>query len=215
MKRIQMKRILASYGVVASLLVLVGCRGTESSKPPIHINPNMDRQEKFIGQQENRFFENRMAMRPPVPGTVARGFLREDSRFYYGREASGALVTELPLPATADLLARGQNRYNIYCAVCHGQAGDGKGIIMVGNGGAGYGYVPAPDFHVDRLRTIEDGHIYDVITNGIRNMPAYAPQIPVADRWAIVAYVRALQRSQNAPATDVPQSELSRLQAGG
>ncbi|MEZ4702470.1 MAG: cytochrome c [Rhodothermales bacterium] len=209
-----MKRIL-TYGVLAGILVLAGCRGTESTKPPIHINPNMDRQEKFIGQQENVFFENRMAMRPPVPGTVARGFLRDDSRFYFGREANGQLVATVPVPMTADLLSRGQERYGIYCSVCHGLAGDGKGIIMVGNGGAGYGYVPAPDFHVDRLRTIEDGHIYDVITNGIRNMPAYAQQIPVADRWAIVAYVRALQRSQHAPATDVPQSELSRLQAGG
>jgi mono/diheme cytochrome c family protein len=209
-----MKR-LRTYGLLVGLLALAGCRGMESSKPPIHISPNMDRQEKFIGQQENSLFEDRMAMRPPVAGTVARGFLREDSRFYQGREADGRLVADLPVPTTSALLSRGQERFNIYCAVCHGQAGDGKGILMVGNGGAGYGYVPAPDFHVDRLRAIEDGHLYDVITNGIRNMPSYATQIPVADRWAIVAYVRALQRSQYAPATDVPAGEMGRLTSSG
>ncbi len=210
-----MKRVLTHIAVGGLLLVLGGCRGTESSRPPIHLNPNMDRQEKFIGQQENTLFENRMAMRPPVPGTVARGFLRDDSRFFYGREANGDFVATLPVPVTPELLARGKERYDIFCTVCHGAAGDGRGILMVGNGGSGYGYTPATDYHVDYLRDIEDGYIYDVIANGIRNMPGYAQQIPVADRWAITAYVRALQRSQNATSTDVPQGELSRLQSGG
>ena len=198
--------------VLLSLSVLAGCRGMESSKPPIHLNPNMDNQEKFIGQEENTFFENKMSMRKPVAGTVARGFLRDDAAFYYGRDNSGAFIAESPVPLTRELLDRGEERYDIYCAVCHGESGDGRGIIMVGNGGDGYGYVPATSYHDDRLRNETDGYMYDVIANGIRNMPGYAQQIPVADRWAIVAYIRALQRSQNASEGDVPQSELTQLQ---
>ena len=198
------------------LVVLTGCRGMESERPPIHISPNMDNQEKFVGQEPNPFFEDGRAMRPPVPGTIARGFLREDTRFYEGRDASGAYVQAMPVAMTREVLERGRERYDIYCTVCHGMTGDGRGIIMVGNGGTGYGYVPAPDYHVDRLRDIEDGYLYDVITNGIRNMPGYATQIPVADRWAIVAYIRALQRSQNADIADWPAAEQARIgQSGG
>ena len=194
------------------VLGLAGCRGMESGKPPVHINPNMDNQEKFVGQEENTFFENKMSMRPPVPGTVARGFLRDDSGFYYGRNSDGSFVAESPVPLTRELLDRGEERYNIYCAVCHGEAGDGRGILMIGNGGDGYGYVPATNYHDDRLRNETDGYMFDVVSNGIRTMPGYAQQIPVADRWAIVAYIRALQRSQNASEGDVPQSELTQLQ---
>ena len=185
-----------------------------SEKSPIHINPNMDRQEKFIGQQANPMFENNMSMRAPVVGTIARGFLREDDGFYRGRDADGNYLAEMPIAITRDVLERGQERYTIYCAVCHGDAGDGKGIIMVGNGGAGYGYVPAPDYHTDRLRDMTDGQYYDVIANGTPagTMPGYAQQIPVADRWAIIAYIRALQRSQNAAGEDLPQSELLRIE---
>ena len=169
-----------------------------------------------MGQEPNPFFEDGRAMRPPVPGTIARGFLREDTRFYEGRDASGAYVQAMPVAMTREVLERGRERYDIYCTVCHGMTGDGRGIIMVGNGGTGYGYVPAPDYHVDRLRDIEDGYLYDVITNGIRNMPGYATQIPVADRWAIVAYIRALQRSQNADIADWPAAEQARIgQSGG
>ena len=198
--------------VLVCVVLIAGCRGMESSKPPIHLNPNMDNQEKFIGQEENTFFENKMSMRQPVAGTVARGFLREDAGFYYGRDNNGAFIAESPVPLTRELLDRGEERYNIYCAVCHGESGDGRGIIMVGNGGDGYGYVPATSYHDDRLRNETDGYMYDVIANGVRNMPGYAQQIAVADRWAIVAYIRALQRSQNASEGDVPQSELTQLQ---
>jgi len=168
----------------------------------------MDFQEKFEAQELNPFFADRRAMRPPVPGTVARGLLKEDTPFYFGRTAEGAYVARVPVAVTAELVMRGRERYNIYCAVCHGAAGDGQGIIMRGN----YGYTPAPSFHEDRLRTVEDGYIFEVITNGVRNMPAYAHQIPVADRWAIVAYVRALQRSQQATAADLPVEVLQELQ---
>jgi mono/diheme cytochrome c family protein len=131
-----------------------------------------------------------------VAGTVARGRLRttENAPFLLGRTSTGDFVGQIPVPVTEALLARGQERYDIYCSVCHGQAGDGRGIIMAGNGGAGYGFIPAPTYHSDFLRDAPDGYFYDVIANGkMPNMLPYAAQIPVQDRWAIAAWVRALQ----------------------
>lgn len=192
-------------------LLLTGCRGMESEAPPIHPNLNMDFQERFDPQEANPFFANNMAMRTPVPGTVARGLLRDDVPFYQGRTEAGAYVAQMPVPITRELLVRGRERYDIYCAMCHGKAGDGQGIIMTG----GYGYTPAPTYHDERLRGVADGYLYDVITNGVRNMPAYAQQVPVADRWAIVAYIRALQRSQHAAEGDIPASELASIRQGG
>lgn len=186
----------------------------ESGSPPVHPNLNMDFQEKFDAQEANPFFADDASMRPSVPGAVARGQLREDPRFFLGRTEGGEYVQELPVPLNRALLERGQERYDIYCTVCHGQAGGGQGVIMTGNQGSGYGYTPAPSYHVERLREVGDGYIYDVVANGIRNMPGYAQQIPVADRWAIVAYVRALQRSQNASAGDVPASVRARIAQG-
>jgi mono/diheme cytochrome c family protein len=191
-------------------LLLAGCRGTLSEKPPIHPNLNMDFQERFDPQEPNPFFADGRAMRPPVPGTVARGMLKDDTRFYLGRTASGDFVQQMPVPLTAALLQRGQERYDIFCSVCHGRAGDGQGIIMTGN----YGYTPAPSYHDEtvRQRMAADGYVYNVITNGVRTMPGYAQQVPVADRWAIVAYIRALQRSQNAAAADVPPDVLTDIE---
>lgn len=194
--------------LIVAVLTLAGCRGMVSEDPPIHLNRNMDFQEKFQAQEANPFFADGRAMRMPVPGTVARGMLKADTRFYTGRTESGAYITEMPIPTTREVLVRGQERYNIYCAVCHGRAGDGQGIIQTGQ----YGYAPPTDYHTDRIRQVEDGYLYDVIANGVRNMPGYAPQIPVADRWAIVAYIRALQLSQNATESDVPPSEMARIQ---
>ena len=204
--------------MIASLLVgalvLGGCRGTESDRPPVHPNLNMDIQNRFDPQEANPLFADNAAMRKPPAGTVARGLLRADSRYYAGRTEDGEYVEQMPVPVTRALLQRGQERYEIFCTMCHGAAGDGNGIIMTGQSnvtGQGYGYTPAPSYHDDavRQRMATDGYVYDVIANGVRNMPGYAQQIPVADRWAIVAYVRALQRSQNADAADVPQSVLS------
>ncbi len=194
-----------TVAVLVAAGALLGCRGTSSPAPPVHINPNMDWQERFDPQAANAFFRDGRAMRPLVPGTVARGFLRDDVRFFFGREESGEFVATLPLPVTAELLSRGRERYNIYCAPCHGEAGDGQGIISTGN----YGYVPAPTYHSDNLRSQTDGYLYEVATNGVRSMPGYASQVPVADRWAIVAYIRALQRSQHADRADVPASIVS------
>lgn len=199
-----MKKIFFFLGVT---VLLSSCRGTLKEDPPIHINPNMDEMERFEAQEANPFFADGRAMRPPVPGTVARGVLREDVQFHTGRNADGSYVQVMPVEYTVALANRGRERYDIYCAVCHGIAGDGQGIVMSG----GYGFAPI-GYHDDRLRAIEDGYLYEVIARGIRTMPGYAQQIPVADRWAIVAYVRALQRSQNATVEDVPADEQTNLQ---
>jgi mono/diheme cytochrome c family protein len=193
---------------------LAGCRGMKSESPPVHLNRNMDFQERFEEQEANPFFQDRAAMRMPVAGTVARGRLRttQNADFLLGRTTAGDFVARIPMPVTEALLLRGQERFNIYCSVCHGIAGDGRGVIMAGNGGQGYGYTPAPSYHTDFLRGVPDGYLYDVILNGVRSMPSYGFEVAPADRWAIVAYVRALQRSQNAGPEDVPAPELERLQ---
>jgi mono/diheme cytochrome c family protein len=198
---------------LAGVLALSGCKGMKSEKPPIHPNLNMDFQQRFEEQEANPFFADGAAMRQPVPGTVARGHLRttENASFYQGRDASGGFVGEIPVPVTEALLQRGQERYNIYCSVCHGLSGDGRGIVMAGNGGTGYGYTPAPTYHSDFLRGVPDGYLYNVITNGVRTMPSYGHEVSPDDRWAIVAYIRALQRSQDAGPEDVPQPERERL----
>lgn len=205
-------RRLVTAGLLVGMLLLGGCRGTESDRPPIHLNPNMDMQNKFDPQEANPLFADNAAMRTPPSGTVARGLLRADTRYHDGRTEDGTYVDQMPVPVTRALLERGQERYNIYCSMCHGKAGDGQGIIMTGN----YGYTPAPSYHdpAVRERITADGYVFDVISNGVRTMPGYAQQIPVADRWAIVAYVRALQRSQNATESDLPESVLARLDQG-
>lgn len=198
-----MKMLRYTVAVLAALVVLPGCRGSLSDAPPVHINPNMDRQQRFEAQEANAFFADGRAMRLPVAGTVARGFLKEDVGFWEGRTQTGSFVDSIPMDVDMQLMERGRDRYDIYCSVCHGLAGDGQGIIMTGN----YGFVPAPTFHSDALRAVPDGYLYDVVKNGIRTMPAYGQQVPVADRWAIVAYVRALQRSQHAAESDVPENQ--------
>jgi mono/diheme cytochrome c family protein len=134
----------------------------------------------------------------PVEGTVARGELKENTVYYQGKHGDGTFVKKMPVDLSLTLLKHGQKRFNIYCTPCHGGTGAGNGIVVK------KGFLAPQSYHIDRLRNIEDGYIFDVISNGIRNMPSYGYQIPVADRWAIVAYVRALQRSQNATINDIP-----------
>ncbi len=194
------------------VVVLGGCRGMTSEKTPIHPNLNMDFTQRFEAQEANDLFADGAAMRTPVAGTIARGQLRtaENAPFEYGRSADGAYIDRIPVDATAALLERGQERYNIYCTVCHGYAGDGRGIVAVGNGGLGYGF-QVPSYHTEALQARPDGYIYDVIANGINTMPSYGHEMPPADRWAVVAYVRALQRSQAGTAADVPETDRQRL----
>ncbi len=182
------RRIARDAALALLALVTAGCvRGCTSRRPPIHINPNMDLQPKYLAQSENAFFYDGMTMREPVPGTVARGELRDDSPYWTGRDAAGELVAALPLPVTPALLDRGAERYAIYCAPCHDPAGTGKGILFQ------RGNVPTPDFRDPRLLGQPDGHFFDVITNGVGLMQGYKYPVGVADRWAITAHVRRLQ----------------------
>jgi mono/diheme cytochrome c family protein len=185
-------------------MMLMSCRGQISEKPPIHPQQNMDFQDRFNAQEENPFFADNRAMRTPVEGTIARGNLKDNSALFEGVAENGNFVEEIPFELTRAFLYRGKERYDIFCTPCHGGTGNGQGIVMTG----GYGYVPAPTYHSERSRNLPDGEIYSAITNGIRNMPSYATQIPVEDRWAIVAYVRALQRSQYVPENEMEQFDV-------
>ncbi len=191
-------------GIVMVGLLLAGCRGTISDKPAIHPQMNMDQQDRKEAQEVNNFFEDGRSMRPPVEGTVARGYRKADIALYEGVDESGEWIAENPMDVTRSFLYRGQERYDIFCAPCHGKVGDGLGIIMTGQ----YGYVPAPTFHQDRLREAPDGEIYSAIYNGVRNMPSYAHQVPVEDRWAIVSYVRALQASQYVTEDEITEFDI-------
>jgi hypothetical protein len=170
-------------------LALGGCvRGCHSSRPPIHPNPNMDYQEKYEPQEESDFFYDGSAMRLPIPGTVARGELNEDEAFHTGKDAAGEFLGEIPLEPTEALLARGEERYTIYCAPCHDKRGNGTGIL------AEYGRVPTASFHDEQRRGYAPGKVFDVITNGSGLMKGYRWPIPPHDRWAIVAHVQQLQQ---------------------
>lgn len=192
------------FAAVALPMILASCRGQTSEESPVHPIMNMDQQERFEPQERNEFFDDNRAMRQPVEGTVARGNLKADTAFYQGINEDSSFVNEIPAKLTKSFLYRGKDRYEVFCTPCHGITGDGQGIIMTNN----YGYVPAPSFHIDRLRNESDGYLYSVIANGIRNMPSYAQQIPVKDRWAIVAYVRALQKSQNATEEEIRRYDI-------
>jgi mono/diheme cytochrome c family protein len=142
-------------------------------------------------------------MRPPVPGAVARGHLNENTGFHTGMRDS--LYVDIPLKIDMPLLERGKERFDIFCAVCHGRTGNGKSIMAL------KGFTPAPSYQDPRLLEMKDGQLFQVITQGIRNMPGLSNQLPVSDRWAVVAYVRALQRSVNATLADVPPQKQNEL----
>jgi mono/diheme cytochrome c family protein len=150
---------------------------------------DMHNQPKYTPLRASAFFGDGSSARPLVEGTVARGLLHEDEAFYTGR-VGGALVREMPVPVDHTLLARGRERYDIFCAPCHDATGAGNGMIVQ------RGYRQPPPMHDDRLREAEAGHFFDVMTNGFGAMPDYRQQVSPRDRWAIVAYVRALQLSQ-------------------
>ena len=205
-------------GIILGVLLLLPpaiiarARSQNSPKPRIHYVLDMDNQHRFKAQQVNPLFTDGRAMRPLVAGTVARGELGDDEHYHKG-VIGDEWATTFPRQITVDmdLLRRGQERYNIYCALCHSRVGDGQGIIhqralelmnspMLSNGTS---WVPPKSLHEEQIVAQPVGQIYNTITNGVRNMAGYKSQVPVDDRWAIVAYVRALQRSQNAEAGDV------------
>jgi mono/diheme cytochrome c family protein len=152
----------------------------------------MDNQPKVRAQAASTFFYNGAAMREPVPGTVAIGGLKEDTAFFTGKGADGQFVATSPVPVDDTVVERGRDRYRIYCQPCHDARGDGKGILFQ------RGNVPTATFHQEKLLKYTDGQIFDVITNGFGLMAGYRWPIPPADRWAIVAHVRALQREREA-----------------
>jgi mono/diheme cytochrome c family protein len=182
-------RIVAALVLAATLCA---CRGMTSTKPPIHPNYSMFQQPKARPQSESDFFYDGASMRAPVEGTVARGELREDRAFYEGKDEKGQDLAHSPVEATPQLVARGADRYNIYCRPCHDPRGDGKGLL------AQRGGVPTTSLHDPKVLNAVDGHIFNVITNGQGLMPTYRWQIPPADRWAIIAHVREMERERQA-----------------
>jgi mono/diheme cytochrome c family protein len=186
-------------------------------------------QPRYKPLAESDLFGDGLSARPPVEGTIARGHLHEDRPFYTGRNEDGKLVKQIPEAAYRGsyernrqafnrpyeetspselrriLLERGRARFEIYCAVCHGRTGDGRGMIVR------RGFRPPPSYHIDRLRNAPVGHFYDVLTNGFGAMASYGSRVEVDDRWAIAAYIRALQLSQNATLDDVPADERDPL----
>jgi cytochrome c553 len=169
----------------------------------------MHDQPKYIPLRPSDFFADGRSERPLIEGTVARGHLDDDAAFYTGKGPDGKPLETFPFPVTRQVIERGQQRFNIYCSPCHDRLGNGDGMIVR------RGYRKPPSYHIDRLRQVPNGYIYDVITNGFGAMPDYAAQIEPRDRWAIVAYVRALQLSQNASINDVPADARGQLAQGG
>ena len=189
----RLRGLLVACGLAAGLLA-AGCR------------QDMHDQPKFKPYAKSDFFADRRSARPLVDGTIARGHLRDDAVLYTGK-AGGQPVGAFPFAVTAEMMARGQERFDIFCSPCHGRTGAGDGMIVR------RGYRKPPTFHQDRLRQAAPGYVFDVITNGFGAMPDYAQQIPVRDRWAIAAYVKALQRSQHAAADRLPAAARAALDA--
>lgn len=187
-------RTLLGLALTGCLLTSAGCR------------QNMHNQPKIEPYEASTFFNDGQGARPIPANTVARGDLREGSA-YTGLDAANRPVTEMPFPATREVLVRGQERFNVFCSPCHGRLGDGRGMIVR------RGYKQPTSFHDPRLQSSPVGYFFSVMTDGFGVMPSYAPQIPVQDRWAIAAYIRALQYSQNARLADLPADVRQRVQA--
>ena len=183
---------------VVAAVILAGCR------QDMHDNP------RYEPLEATTFFPDGRASRAFVANTVARGTLREDTHLYQGR-VDGQLATTFPMAVTAQTMARGQERFNVFCAPCHGRTGTGNGMVVQ------RGFRAPPSYSEERLRNAPVGYFFDVMTNGFGAMQDYAAQIPVQDRWAITAYIRALQLSQNARLEDVPadrRADLDRPDTG-
>jgi hypothetical protein len=190
------RRLLFAFCLLPLAFCLSSCR------------QDMHNQPKYRGLRASEFFPDGSSARPLVEGTVARGTLKEDEGFFTGK-INKIDVKELPFPVDEQVLDRGQERFNIYCTPCHDRTGSGNGMVVQ------RGYRQPPSFHIDRLRQADAGHFFDVMTNGFGAMPDYKVQIAPRDRWAIVAYIRALQLSQHAAASDVPGGDPTKLPPPG
>ena len=225
-----MPRLMIYVGVLLVSMALLPmawiyrAQAMAKERPRLHVVPDMDNQPYYRSQRGSDFFADGRAMRPPVEGTVSRGDLREDDAYYMGKqlgqelgqelgEETEAWVDGLPISLDAEQMLRGRERYQIFCAPCHGATGAGDGPISRRANQLAEGTWTRPS-DIRATATIErpNGELFDIITHGVRNMPAYDAQIPVADRWAIVAYVRALQRSVNGSLDDVPTSQRGELE---
>jgi hypothetical protein len=185
-------RLLVCAGLGASALLGGACR------------QDMHDQPKIKAYREADFFGDRRGMRPIPEGTVARGHLEDDELLYTGK-VNGQFVDEFPFPVTRAVIERGRQRFNIYCSPCHGRTAYGNGMVVQ------RGYRRPPSFHEDRLRALPAGSFVDVMTNGFGAMPDYRAQVSPTDRWAIVAYIRALQLSEHATVADVPADRRQEL----
>ena len=195
---------LATFFVCVLLVSILGFRDTPFTKPPIDLFPDwafpgMEVQPKLRPQSESKFFADGRADRTPPARTVARGMLRDDDHLHFGKTAAGAFATTMPasLPVDLKFLERGRDRFQIYCSPCHGALGDGNGMTKR------YGMGATPSYHDPRLRTMADGEIFNTITMGKNTMLPYADKITPEDRWAVVTYIRALQRAQQGTVADV------------
>ncbi len=207
------------YLVTAFLVVLVisiaGFRGRRSTKPPLEVFPDMDRQAKYKPEMESKFFADGRVDRPLPAGVVARGrtvsldpdYLRADDFLYRGRAPDGQFARGFPPQLVIDqaFMARGRERYTIYCSPCHGALGDGQGITR------GYGMVTTASYQDDRIRQMPEGEIFNTITNGKNTMFSYADKLSPEDRWAVIAYVRALERARHGSVADVPADHKADL----
>jgi cbb3-type cytochrome c oxidase subunit III len=192
-----MRRAAARLTVLAVLLAAAGCGNKGSAQ--------LMAQEPRYEPLEDAPDLHGAARRMPVPGTVARGHLPTDDLLATGM-VDGRESERFPFPVTREVLERGRERFDIFCSPCHGRAGDGRGIVVR------RGFTAPPSFHTDTLRGYPAGHFFRVMTQGFGAMPQYAKQVPVRDRWAIAAYIRALQLSQHARAADLPADVRARLE---
>lgn len=204
--------LIAAAASLVPFAAFAAARERKSEHTRFHAIWDMDFQPKFKAQRENTLFDDNRAMRLPEPGTVAVGYLRDDDHMYRGR-VNGAWATTYPadIPVSEETIKLGQEQFGIYCAPCHGLAGEGDGMVHKRAETLGQGWVPPSNLHQEYLRLQPVGELFNTITNGIRNMPAYGAQIDPDERWAIVMYVRALQRSRASGLGDLTDAERSGL----
>ena len=195
---------LRLIAMVAGAIALTGCAGQTSRQPPIQVFPDMRTQGRYDPQEKSTWFGDNRASRTPVRGTVARGLLKEDNVRFSG-VVNNQYVGKNPLTINEELLQVGQRRYNTYCSPCHDRTGQGRGQV-----GVRAMWIPT-NLHDARVKGFNDGEIFHVITNGRRSMPPYRYQVTEDDRWAIVAYVRALQRTTSGTIEDVPADQRTSL----
>jgi cbb3-type cytochrome c oxidase subunit III len=189
-------RGIAFLVICAGVLIVAGC------------GENMRTNSRVGAYEPVQFYPDEQSARPVISDTVALGLLQSDELLYTGK-VNGQLATTFPFTVTQAVIMRGRDRYNIYCSPCHGLVGDGQGMIVQ------RGFSPPPSFHQQRLRDAPVGHFFDVITNGFGRMYSYASRVEPRDRWVIIAYIRALQLSQNATLADVPPEQRQNVQGGG